>query len=87
YSKLETLPWIKHINKHDSLITVNLQNAEKRIAEIVHLSVNHGIVINSISIHKPTLEDVFLNFTGRKIREEEADHKDRMRIMRRMRRK
>jgi len=87
YSKLETLPWIKHIDKHDSLITVNLQNAEKRIAEIVHLSVNHGIVINSISIHKPTLEDVFLNFTGRKIREEEADHKDRMRIMRRMRRK
>ncbi len=82
-SKLETLSWIKRIEKHDGLITVNLQNAEKRIAEIVHLSVDHGIVIDSISIHKPTLEDVFLNFTGRTIREEEADHKDRMRMRRR----
>lgn len=82
-SKLEKCGWIKHIEKHDGLITVNLQNAEKRIAEIVHLSVDHGIVINSISIHKPTLEDVFLNFTGRTIREEEADHKDRMRMRRR----
>ncbi len=86
-SKLETLGWIKRIEKHDGLITVNLKNAEKRIAEIVHLSANHGIVIDSISIHKPTLEDVFLNFTGRTIREEEADRKDRMRIIRRARRR
>ena len=83
HSKLETVSWIKHIEKHEGLITVNLQNAEKRIAEIVHLSTNHGIAIDSISIHKPTLEDVFLNFTGRTIREEEADHKDRMRMRRR----
>ncbi|MBN2030970.1 ATP-binding cassette domain-containing protein [bacterium] len=86
-SKLELLSWVKRIEKHDGLITINLQNAEKRIAEIVHLSANHGIAINSISIHKPTLEDVFLNFTGRTIREEEADHKDRMRMIRRARRR
>ncbi len=86
-SKLETVSWIKRIDKHDGLITINLQNAEKRIAEIVNLSVSHGIDISSISIHKPTLEDVFLNFTGRTIREEEGDHKDRMRMIRRMRRR
>ena len=46
----------------------------------------YKIAIDSISIHKPTLEDVFLHFTGRTIREEEANIKDRMRIRGRMHR-
>ncbi|KKS26464.1 MAG: Daunorubicin resistance ABC transporter ATP-binding subunit [Parcubacteria group bacterium GW2011_GWC2_42_6] len=35
--------------------------------------------INSIELRKPTLDDVFLNLTGKKIREEEASGKDLMR--------
>jgi len=35
--------------------------------------------IDSIELRKPTLEDVFLHLTGRKIREEEASNKDFMR--------
>lgn len=37
--------------------------------------------IDSIELRKPTLEDVFLKLTGRKIRDEEASSKDRMRQM------
>lgn len=37
--------------------------------------------IDAIELRKPTLEDVFLKLTGRKIREEEATNKDRMREM------
>ena len=43
--------------------------------------------IDSIELRKPTLEDVFLKMTGRKIREEEASAKDRMRQNIRMRRR
>jgi len=32
-----------------------------------------GVRIQSISLHRPTLDDVFLKLTGREIREEEAD--------------
>lgn len=39
--------------------------------------------IQSVELRKPTLDDVFLNLTGKKIREEEATNKDAMR--RRMR--
>lgn len=80
YPELKELSWVKRVEPHNGLITINLQNAEKHIAEIVNISVRSGIGINSISIHKPTLEDVFLNFTGRTIREEEAGSKDHMRI-------
>jgi ABC-2 type transport system ATP-binding protein len=43
--------------------------------------------IDSIELRKPTLEDVFLKMTGRKIREEEASAKDRMRQNLRIRRR
>jgi ABC-2 type transport system ATP-binding protein len=37
--------------------------------------------ISSVSVHRPTLDDVFLKLTGRAIREEEATTKDQMRLM------
>ena len=44
-------------------------------------------VIDTIELRKPTLDDVFLKMTGRKIREEEVSDKDRMRQHMRMRRR
>jgi len=43
--------------------------------------------IDAIELRKPTLEDVFLTLTGRKIREEESSPKDRMREMMRVHRR
>ncbi len=40
--------------------------------------------VSSVELRKPTLDDVFLHLTGRKIREEEASTKDRMRVRMRM---
>ncbi len=86
YAQLSKTAWIEHIEPHDGFITLTLHNAERHIAEIVRLSSTNGIDIDSISIHKPTLEDVFLRLTGRRIREEEADIRDRMRMMHRLHR-
>jgi ABC-2 type transport system ATP-binding protein len=84
YAKLKTLSWIKHVEPHDGFLTINLENAERHVVEIANLSATNGIEIDSISIHKPTLEDVFLHFTGRTIREGEASSKDHMRMIHRM---
>ncbi len=37
--------------------------------------------ISSVSVHRPTLDDVFLKLTGRIIREEEATGKDQLRMI------
>lgn len=39
--------------------------------------------INSISLRRPTLDDVFISLTGRAIREEKVSNTDRMRLYRR----
>ncbi|MDK2826756.1 MAG: type transport system ATP-binding protein [Methanolobus sp.] len=82
YSAIRSMPDIKNIELHDSSITIGIQNAEKHVAHIVNIASANNIEIKSLSINKPTLEDVFLHFTGRTIREEEANSKDKMRMIR-----
>jgi ABC-2 type transport system ATP-binding protein len=60
-------------------VTIRLDNAEQHISGIVVLLTSNHVSIKSISIHKPTLEDVFLSFTGKSIRDQEADNKEIMR--------
>ena len=44
-----------------------------------------GVRIQAISLHRPTLDDVFLKLTGREIREEEADSLGDLRTLARVR--
>ncbi len=49
-----------------------VDNGSHRIPEIVKLSEAAGITLESVELHKPTLDDVFLSVTGRNIREEKG---------------
>ncbi|PKL59585.1 MAG: ABC transporter ATP-binding protein [Methanomicrobiales archaeon HGW-Methanomicrobiales-4] len=80
-------PWISRIDQYDGQVNISLQNAEQHVSSIVTLLNMNQIPIESIAIHKPTLEDVFLSFTGKSIREEEIDGKGNMRMYYRMRRR
>jgi ABC-2 type transport system ATP-binding protein len=84
---LEKCKWCKNIKQHDGFITINVDHAEKVLPEIIKTSTKHKIKILSISINKPTLEDVFLYFTGKTIREQESSATDRMRPRGRMHRR
>ena len=79
-------PWVVRVETHNDEVTVSLKNADQFVSTIVTLLNSRQVPITSISIHKPTLEDVFLSFTGKTIREQEADHKENMRTFQRMRR-
>jgi ABC-2 type transport system ATP-binding protein len=52
---------------------------------IPRLFKDFGVGILSVSLHRPTLDDVFLKLTGREIREEEADDMAGMRVAARVR--
>jgi ABC-2 type transport system ATP-binding protein len=54
------------------------------VVDIVSLANKEKINISTLTVHKPTLEDVFLHFTGKTIREEEAGPKDAMRMQHKM---
>jgi len=55
------------------------------IPEVFSSAEKGGFTINSISIRKPSLEDVFLKYTGKTIRESEATQIEQMKTRRRWR--
>jgi len=77
-------PWVVRVETHNDEVTVSLKNADQFVSTIVTLLNSKQAPIASIAIHKPTLEDVFLSFTGKTIREQEADQKETMRMHQKM---
>lgn len=75
-----------HAEAVDSTIRLHLSEAEKKVPMIVELAAASQIELKSVSIHKPTLNDVFLYYTGKEIRSEEAENELRttMRAISRM---
>jgi ABC-2 type transport system ATP-binding protein len=57
------------VRKDGDQLTFNVENGEEFLPVFIKES---GIKIASISLRRPTLEDVFLKLTGREIREEEV---------------
>jgi len=53
-------------------ISLAVSEGEKKIPHILGLASASGISIQSVSLHRPTLDDVFLHHTGRAIREKDA---------------
>ncbi len=70
-SLLNGMSWIKKIHQHDAQLELSVGDKGMKIPEVVRLARKHGFVISSIGEHKPSLEDVFLHYVGKKLPDEE----------------
>jgi ABC-2 type transport system ATP-binding protein len=61
------LNWVKGINQHDGWLELSLGSERTKIPEVIRLAKDHGFAISSVSQHKPSLEDAFLYYVGRKL--------------------
>lgn len=66
---LQSFSWIKSICSENGSIELQVDHAHSRIAQIVLEASRNDAVITSVNLHKPTLEDVFIKYTGKKIKE------------------
>jgi len=78
---LGRLDWIKRSKLHEDVLSLTMERGERRIAELIVLAQQYGVTVSCVNLRKPSLEDVFLHFTGRTIREQEANQSDRNRAM------
>jgi ABC-2 type transport system ATP-binding protein len=68
----KNLEWVKEAKCHDGKLTLRVSAGERKIPILLEQARKAGIGIKSVSLHKPTLDDVFLHHTGKTIREEEV---------------
>jgi ABC-2 type transport system ATP-binding protein len=79
---------VREAKKQDSTYRVKAELGEEVAPAIIDLVRNRGYHVTKISLTKPTMDEVYLEYTGRSLREEQANSEEmfsRRRTMRRAR--
>jgi ABC-2 type transport system ATP-binding protein len=82
---LEKTKWVMSVKKLEGSVCITMEHGEKRIPELIVSAEKAGIKISSVNLHEPSLEDVFIHYTGKTIRDEEGSGNDALRMRMRAR--
>lgn len=66
---VRALPYVESVTVGGSIIQIGVDSGNKRLADLVTVANDRHMVIEDISIAKPSLGDVFLKYTGRELRD------------------
>ena len=65
------------VSQGKDALVVFVDDGEALVARLIAVV---GVPVSNVHVHRPTLDDVFLHFTGRQIREDHAEHAMPMRM-------
>ena len=68
--KLKALDLVKDVKINEANMIVQSSNSTLVIPKIFQISTEIGINIDSFVLNKPTLDDVFISYTGHNLRDE-----------------
>ena len=68
--KIKALDLIKNVEINDNTMVVQSSNSTQVIPKIFQSSSEIGISIDSFVLNKPTLDDVFISYTGHNLRDD-----------------
>ncbi len=75
-AEIAKIPLVKEVKKSDHEYRIKSEVGEEASIKVIDLVRSKGLHVTRISLTKPTLDEVYLEFTGRSIREEEANKMD-----------
>jgi ABC-2 type transport system ATP-binding protein len=68
---IKTLPFVHNINSEDNNVRIYVDNGALNLPHLIDEVRSFGGKVLSATIHEQSLEDVFIHYTGKSIREEE----------------
>lgn len=71
--RLEQELWVSNVTPHASSLTLGVERGEEKIPVIFDIARTINVTISSIDVRRPTLDDVFLYYTGRSMREQDHE--------------
>jgi ABC-2 type transport system ATP-binding protein len=77
FEAIENSSFALEVKKTNETLRILVKSGAEAVPKIVEVINAKGGKIRSITLRAPTLDDVFLNFTGRSIREDTAITKKR----------
>ena len=70
--KLKSMKFIKNITEKEEGLRIYVEDAAKAMPVLIEELKKLGVSISYLAIHQQSLEDVFIHYTGKTIREAEA---------------
>ena len=74
-NQISKIEFVKEVKNKQDLIKVLSTKSNEVIPKIFQESMNLGINISSLSLKQPTLDDVFISYTGHELRDETENQK------------
>jgi ABC-2 type transport system ATP-binding protein len=69
---------VRSVDIFKDTVRIATQKGEAIIPLALEVARNQGIQVKSVSLHEPTLEDVFIKYTGKQLREESEGKRARL---------
>jgi ABC-2 type transport system ATP-binding protein len=67
--KLTGIPWVRKVGVTGDALTLTVEQGDRHIPALIAAAGEAGVVVVAVNLRKPSLEDVFIQVTGRSIRE------------------
>ncbi|MGB9134297.1 MAG: ATP-binding cassette domain-containing protein [Candidatus Bathyarchaeia archaeon] len=71
-SLIEGAPRVKEVKRQDNTYRIKVENGEETAPQILNQLIEEGYRVTKLSLTKPTLDEVYLEYTGKSMRDEES---------------
>jgi ABC-2 type transport system ATP-binding protein len=80
--KVQALPFVQSVTTGRTVIQIGVDSGSRRLVEVLSEAAGNGFAVEDVSVAKPSLGDVFLKHTGRRLRDTDSPQvQDRMSLM------
>jgi len=67
--RLKALPEVESVNGHDHMFRISTKNGPATTMALLDAAATAGVTVHSLSVASTTLDDVFVHYTGRGLRD------------------
>ena len=70
--KIKALPFVQTVNVGRTVIQIGVDSGSRRLVDVISQAIDDGFSVEDVSVAKPSLGDVFLKYTGRRLRDTDS---------------
>ncbi|MEN3047405.1 MAG: ATP-binding cassette domain-containing protein [Candidatus Caldarchaeales archaeon] len=70
---------VKRVEEDGSRVLIRAEGGEEVLPEVLRRLISSGVTVNRVEMRKPTLDEVFMSLTGRRIRDERSSKEEVLR--------
>jgi ABC-2 type transport system ATP-binding protein len=70
HDALAALAGVSSVTERDGTTNISSQNGPQTVGAVMDLARDRGVQVRRVNVQSTTLDDVFLHFTGRQLRDE-----------------